>query len=66
LPYLADDEAARTHSERLLHQTPEGNLAGSFEVRLSGLHGDDVGQPQLKFEDLFHGDHALAGWNGRT
>ena len=63
LPDLTDDEAARSHSECLFHQTSEGNLPGAFEIRLPGLHRHDIGQLQLEFEYFLHGHRALAGRN---
>ena len=45
MAYLTDNEAARTHSEGFLHEASEGNLAGTFKIRLPALHGDDVRQP---------------------
>jgi hypothetical protein len=56
LAYLTDNEAARTHSEGFLHAASEGNLAGTFKIRLPALHGYDVGQPQLKHKECVSTD----------
>ena len=45
---LTDDEATRSHSECLFHQTSKRNLAGAFEIRLPGLHSHDIRQLQLE------------------
>ena len=56
MAYLTDNKAARTHSEGFLHEASEGNLAGTFKIRLPALHGDDVGQPQLKRKECVSTD----------
>ena len=50
----------RAHAQRLLHQPAQRDLAGALEVRLPGLHRDDVRQRDLQFEDLLDGDDPLA------
>jgi hypothetical protein len=59
LAYLTDNEAARTHSVGFLHEASEGNLAGTFKIRLPAWHGDDVGQPQLKHKECVSTDVSL-------
>lgn len=56
MAYLTDNKAARTHSEGFLHEASEGNLAGTFKIRLPAWHGDDVGQPQLKHKECVSTD----------
>jgi hypothetical protein len=46
LPDLADDDAFGSHPECLLDEASESHLAGALEVRLPGLHSDDVGERQ--------------------
>jgi hypothetical protein len=50
LPDLADDDAFGSHPQCFLHKSPQPDLAGALEVRLPGLHRDDVRQGQAEFE----------------
>ena len=61
LAHLADDEAARSHAQRLDDQPAQPDLALAFEVRLPGLHRDDVGQERVQLEDLLARDQPYGG-----
>ena len=61
---LSDEQAVRTHAQRLLDQTAQADLAHALQVRGPGLHGDAVPVAHGELEDLLARDHALAGGNG--
>jgi hypothetical protein len=53
------------HSECFLHESTKANLASTFQACLPRLHGGNIGQRDLKLEDLLHGHHALGHGNRR-
>jgi hypothetical protein len=61
---LADDDAGRSHPQRLLDQAAKGDLTGAFQARLAALHARDVAQRDLELEHLLAGHHALARRDG--
>jgi hypothetical protein len=48
LAHLADGDARRPHAQGLLQQAPQLDLASAFQVGLTALHRDDVGQRDLQ------------------
>ena len=63
---LTDDDARRPHTQRLLHQATQLDLAGALEIRLAALQRDDVRQRDPELEDLFRRDHAFASRDCRA
>lgn len=63
-PDLADQDAARAHPERLLHQVAQHDLAGLLQPGLPGLHRDPVGVGEAQFEDLLRTHHPLTPGHG--
>ena len=62
LPHLADDDAAWAHPQRLLHEATKADLTVALEVRLPGLHSDDVRNPGAQLEHLFTGHQTPVRW----
>ena len=58
--HLADDEAIRSHPQRLPNQSREVDAASALEVRLPGLERDDVWVPDAQLRHLLDGHDALS------
>lgn len=58
---LAHHEAVRTHAQGLTDQSRQIDLAGAFEIGLTGLQCDMVRVPRPQLRDVFDGDDALIG-----
>ena len=56
---LADDDAVRPHTQRVLQQIAHRDLAGAFEVGGAGLEPHDMRLLQLQFGRVFDRDGAL-------
>src|SRR5207237_1113770 len=62
--HLTHDDAVRPHAERVAHQVPDGDLAGSFAVGGTCLQADDVLLMKLELDGILDGDDALVVRHG--
>ena len=65
--HLADDDARRSHAQRVAHQVADGDLADAFDVLAAHLQGNAVWQMAIEHQlgDLFDGDDALVEFDDR-
>jgi hypothetical protein len=61
---LADEDAARSHPQRLLDEVAQHDRPGLLEAGLPGLHGHPVRVAEPELEDLLGADHPLASRHG--
>ena len=57
---FAQDDAVRTHTQRILHQIADGDRALAFQVRRAGFQRQPVRLLQAQFGRVFDREHALA------
>ena len=62
---LADHDAIGAHTQRVLHQVTDGDLAATFDVRRPGLHREHVLLVKLELLRIFNGDDAFVFGNER-
>jgi hypothetical protein len=59
--HLAQDDAVRTHAQRVLEQVALVDAAAAFGALGAGFEAHHVDLLQLQFSGVFDGDDALVG-----